>query len=61
MNKLKKYLDALLAGEGKTIIEKEDVQEVLPRLEAALNETGCVYSWSENMEGRVLVIIHEVK
>ncbi|GAB6525182.1 calcium ABC transporter ATPase [Bacillus cereus group sp. MYBK71-2] len=61
MNKLKKYLDALLAGEGKAIIEKEDVQEVLPRLEAVLDETGCVYSWSENMEGRVLVIISEVK
>ncbi|OUB70536.1 calcium ABC transporter ATPase [Bacillus thuringiensis] len=61
MNKLKKYLDALLAGEGKAIIEKEDVQEVLPRLEAVLDETGCVYSWSGNMEGRVLVIISEVK
>ncbi|ACK92214.1 cancer antigen 1 isoform 1, putative [Bacillus cereus AH820] len=61
MNKLKKYLDELLEGKGKAIIEKEDVQEVLPRLEAVLEETGCVYSWSENMEGRVLVIIHEMK
>ncbi|MCU5390520.1 calcium ABC transporter ATPase [Bacillus paranthracis] len=61
MNKLKKYLDELLEGKGKTIIEKEDVKEVLPRLEVVLEETGCVYSWSENMEGRVLVIIHEVK
>ncbi|NIA59456.1 calcium ABC transporter ATPase [Bacillus pacificus] len=61
MNKLKKYLDALLAGEGKTIIEKEDVQEVLPSLEHFLEEAGCTYSHRENMEGRVLVIIHEVK
>ncbi|WP_144639947.1 calcium ABC transporter ATPase [Bacillus cereus] len=61
MDKLKKYLDELLEGKGKAIIEKEDVQEVLPRLEVVLDETGCVYSWSENMEGRVLVIIHEVK
>ncbi|PFV85014.1 calcium ABC transporter ATPase [Bacillus sp. AFS059628] len=61
MDKLKKYLDALLTGKGKAIIEEEDVQEVLPRLEAVLNETGCVYSCSENMEGRVLVIIREVK
>lgn len=61
MNKLKKYLDELLDGKGKAIIEKEDVQEMLPALEQFLHDAGCTYSYSENMEGRVLVIIHEVK
>lgn len=61
MDKLKKYLDDLLEGEGKAIINKEDVQEVLPRLEAVLDETGCIYSWSENMEGMVLVIITSIE
>ena len=34
---------------------------MLPALEQFLHDAGCTYSYSENMEGRVLVIIHEVK
>lgn len=74
MDKLERYLSDLitkylgelltsrgLTNRGKTIIEKEDVQKVGSVLEKFLEDAGFAYRYRENMEGRVLITVHDVR
>ncbi|UUV46541.1 hypothetical protein [Bacillus phage vB_BanS-Thrax3] len=53
----KKYLEVLL--ENKKVIIPEEHNHLLNTMDAHLEDEGYIFSWSQNVAGDVLFIIHE--
>ncbi|MGH0589385.1 hypothetical protein ACQVQY_25505 [Bacillus mycoides] len=57
INKFADYMKRL--GENKkVVVEEEDVKDITEDIEAYFSNNGHTYSYSENMAGQVLIIVH---